>query len=159
MEREKSLEKDGFQYGIGADGSARIEGYVGAGIVLHVPGMIDGSLVKVVGEKAFANTGIVSVVLPDTLEAIEGFAFSGCENLEEVSRESEDLVYGKNAFYRCSKLTSLSIPSGMKEVPQALLARCSSLVDVTIPEGTVSLGRAVFGQDYALRKIYFPESS
>ena len=160
--------------------SVIITKYIGNDKHVTLPQTLDDLPVKVIGKKAFFGADIESVMLPDTLEVIEELAFSRCANLAEISfppsvrlveksafadcgalarveRSSENIIFSANTFYK-TKLTSFTLPTGMKYVPQALLARCHHLIYVIIPEGTLSLGRAVFGHDEALKKVFFPSS-
>ena len=56
-----------------------------------------------IGENAFANCAVSSVILPDTIQEIGWFAFSGCSNLVRVSIPASVEKIGYAAFENCSK--------------------------------------------------------
>ena len=99
-----------------------------------------------IGEKAFYNcSGLTSVTIPNSVTTIESSAFSFCNNLTNVTINSNSIVsanrtsstslktifgdqvinyvFGENvtsigdyAFYNCSGLTSITIPSSVTSI-------------------------------------------
>ena len=57
---------------------------------------------------AFSNTGITSIIIPDSVTTIASSAFAYCGNLESVVIGSGVTFIGTNAFGNCGKLTSLT---------------------------------------------------
>ena len=51
---------------------------------------------------------------------------------------------GESAFYECSKLTSVTIPSGVTSIGSGAFQNCSRLTSVTIPCGVTSIGNSAF---------------
>ena len=64
---------------------------------------------------------------------------------------------GDNAFYRCSSLTSITIPEGVTSIGEYAFNGCSSLTAITIPEGVTSIGRSAFSSCSSLTSITLPE--
>ena len=50
----------------------------------------------------------------------------------------------KNAFYGCSSLTSISIPSGVTSIERFAFYGCGSLASITIPDSVTSIGADAF---------------
>ncbi len=61
------------------------------------------------------------------------------------------------AFYDCSGITSVTIPSGVNEIGEYVFRDCGGLTSVSIPEGISSLGRYAFQDCTNLSSITIPE--
>lgn len=62
------------------------------------------------------------------------------------------------AFSMCQSLTSVHIPSTVREVGERAFSWCTSLKTVTFDEGTASIGRAAFTNCVSLQSVTFPKS-
>ena len=60
---------------------------------------------------------------------------------------------GSNAFYRCSALTSITIPNSVTSIGNWAFEGCSSLTSVTIPNSVTSIGSYAFEGCDALTSI------
>ena len=66
---------------------------------------------------------------------------------------------GYYAFYGCSGLTSLTIPSGVTSIGNYAFEGCSGLTSLTIPSGVTSIGNYAFNGCSGLTSIYvYPEN-
>lgn len=64
----------------------------------------------------YNNTKVTSVQMPDSVIAIQDFAFHGCSNLQSV-RWSKNLTFiGRAAFQLCSKLQYTSLPDSVEYI-------------------------------------------
>ena len=96
-----------------SSGVITITGYNGFGGNLVIPSTINGLPVGVIGRFAFANTQIVSVVIPDTVTRIEEMCFNRCNNLTEIKLPKGLLEFGgfgENLF----KLKIVALDPGNK---------------------------------------------
>ena len=66
-------------------------------------------------------------------------------------------VLGGNSFYKFSALTSVSLPSTLKELKGAVFVDCSSLTELKLPEGLKSIGQNCFSRCTKLKKINIPD--
>jgi len=64
----------------------------------------EGSVCESIGEYAFRGTGIVKLVLPESITAIGDFAFAGCVNLAEVTIPKNMTEVGYHLFNGCTSL-------------------------------------------------------
>ena len=92
-----------------------ITGYTGSASKVVVPKEIDGYGVVGIGESAFAkNESIVEVVLPDTVESIQNYAFFFCKNLKSITFTSALTEIRFYAFQGCYSLKDVYY-NGTKE--------------------------------------------
>ena len=64
---------------------------------------------------------------------------------------------GKNAFYKCSSLTSITLPEGVTSIGDYAFYNCSSLTSITLPESVTSIGDYAFVGCNNLSSITLPE--
>ena len=83
---------------------AIITGYSGNATLLSIPQTLDGYPVVAIGERAFENSSVAAVVLPEGIKKIEWFAFYGCEELVNVTIPSSVSSIGYAVFDGCSEL-------------------------------------------------------
>ena len=65
---------------------------------------------------------------------------------------------GNNAFYDCSSLASVTIPSSVTSIGDYALAYCTSLASVTIPDSVTSIGGSAFDNCTSLTSVTIPDS-
>ena len=57
---------------------------------------------------------------------------------------TSDDVIGGYAFYGCSSLTSLTLPSNVTKIGESAFEGCSSLTSLTLPSSVTEIGRSAF---------------
>ena len=62
---------------------------------------------------------------------------------------------GKNAFYGCSAMTTLTIPDGVTSIGSAAFYSCKKLTGVIIPRSVTSIGSGAFSFCNQLSRVYF----
>ena len=162
--------------------------------------------------RAFADSSLVAIELPDSLTRIADDAFEGCDQFQLVvqqgsyayewavkngyikpSAPAEDFTYqvtgdatcvltgytgteaelvlpncapdgravtaiGQQAFYKCSSLTSVTIPSSVTSIGDDAFCCCRSLTSVTIPNSVTSIGGDAFHHCSSLTSVTIPNS-
>ena len=75
---------------------------------------------------------------------IKNDAFYGCSEITEVTIPTYVKSIGMRAFYECTSLGNLKIVNGVTSIGNEAFSKCSALTKVTIPESVTSLGQVVF---------------
>lgn len=162
--------------------------------------------------RAFADSSLVAIELPDSLTRIADDAFEGCDQFRLVVQQgsyaydwavkngyikpltpAEDFTYqviddatcmitgytgtetelvlpnhapngravtaiGQQAFYKCSSLTSVTIPSSVTSIGDDAFCYCNSLTSVTIPNSVTRISSMAFRYCSSLTSVTIPNS-
>lgn len=103
--------KSGFEYTV-ADGAATITAYRGDQKQISVPERIEGVPVKAIGEGAFSGLTVNGITLPEGVEKIDWFAFSGCTVLSVIKLPASVSLISYGAFDRCPDSLLIICPKG-----------------------------------------------
>ena len=85
-------------------------------------------------------------------------AFYKCSSLTSVTIPNSVTSIGLYAFYYCSGLTSVTIPNSVTSIGVAAFSGCSSLTSVTIPNSVTSIGEYAFYYCSGLTSVTIPNS-
>ncbi len=96
------------------------------------------------GNNAFKNSGITSIILPESVINIGEAVFAECANLTTVTIEGNIEVIADSMFYNCTSLTGFTIPESVRRIGASAFYGCVKLYRITIPENTTSIGSSVF---------------
>lgn len=91
------------------NGEIMIVRYVGAEREVTIPAGINGKPVTGIGESAFANTEVCSVIVPETVKSLGWFTFFGCSSLRSVSLPASVQSIGYASFDGCNKNLTLQV--------------------------------------------------
>jgi hypothetical protein len=125
--------------------------YTGTAERAEVPDFI-----TIIGSKAFSNSAVKEVVLPEGLINIADGAFNWCENLQSINLPASLKIIGEEAFANCSCLEEVTIPDGLRFIGAGAFHACSSLKTLSLPQN-VSIGRRAFDFCVALKEVEVPE--
>ncbi|MDD6975961.1 MAG: leucine-rich repeat domain-containing protein [Bacteroidales bacterium] len=92
------------------------------------------------------------------LTSIGDNAFYGCSGLESVTIPSSVTSIGDYAFYGCRSLQSVTIPSSVTSIGSGAFYYCSGLESVTIPSSVTSIGSRAFYDCSGLQSVTIPSS-
>ncbi len=139
------------------DEKVTITKYTGSDTEVIVPGYIEGYPVTVIGRNAFyRKAALTRVEFPNTLRAIDYYAFHGCSALRDVViPEGLEYVY-HSAFYECTSLEQIAFPNSLKVLDGHIFHDCSALKEVVLPEGLTQLGYCTFYNCTSLEEIRIP---
>lgn len=112
---------------------------------------------NIIGDGAFANTGITQIVLPNTVKQVGSGAFYGCRFLDSRVDNSiiepdvpqvfallnnTEVVLGDYAFAKCENLQEMKLPDKMIQIGKGkanesgygVFAGCENLQHVSLPQ-------------------------
>ena len=160
---------------------------IGGGAFQNVPASnltVPSSLITISGQKAFAGSGIQTVVIPagctdlstytfngskvTSVSFADGFTgpftfntgvFQGCSSLTNVELPEGVTVIGKDCFNGASIVTFV-LPDSVTEIKSGAFANCKKLTTFTInpTSNLTTLGSQVFKDGISLTSFYFPNS-
>lgn len=79
-----------------------------------------------------------------SVDSIGKDAFYGCDEIQSISLPNSVVYIDEYAFYECSALTSIYLPDGVTGIGQRAFWGCSGLTTITIPENVVTIGDWAF---------------
>ncbi|MBQ5670690.1 MAG: leucine-rich repeat protein [Tidjanibacter sp.] len=85
-------------------------------------------------------------------------AFYECTSLTSITIPDSVTSIGKSAFYGCTSLTSVTIGNSVTSIGERVFAGCTSLTSVTIGNGVTSIGDRAFADCTSLTSIDIPDS-
>lgn len=132
-----------------------ITGYNGSAKDVVIPDEIAGYTIRGIKEGVFKKKDITTVVIPDTVTAIEKEVFYGCTHLKEINMSHNITAIGESAFENCTAIKKVEIPYSVKTVGKSAFAGCTSLKKVIIPSSVSSIGTYVFSGCSSLVSIVY----
>ena len=103
------------------------------------------------------QTNLTSLTLPSNLKTIEGSAFVNT-GLTSLTIPNSVTSIGEYAFDNNRYLKSVTMGSGITELPACMLSSCGNLQNVTIGSNVMSIGQSAFANDSSLTKIVIPDN-
>lgn len=102
-----------------------------------------------IGDSAYMNCNLTSLILSDSLRHIGNCAFRAATKFSSdepfILSLPESLTYiGSYAFFCCWHLQSLKIPNAVTKIGRTAFAGCSNLEYVSLPASLLDLGAEVF---------------
>lgn len=113
--------------------------------------------VHVIQQDAFSRcTQLTHVDIPDTVRAIEEFAFSEC-CMQSVTWPKSVPVIGESTFDSCASLHTVDISEGVISIGNRAFSNCSSLKKVHMPDSVTHMGESVFDWCESLEAIHLSD--
>ena len=129
MVKEKEYTEQGYYLTyIETDEGLVITGFSGRALRAEIPERIEGKPVIRIGKKAFLSRKMLHhIVLPESVEYIDDWAFAYCSNLESVTLPSKSFGVGRALFLECRNLQRLESCGWCAQAGQLLAAAVTTL--------------------------------
>ena len=115
--------------------------------------------VKSIGIGSFVGcSSLTNIDLSGNITMIEGDAFSGCTGLTNIILPNNIMSIGVNAFRDCKNLTNIIIPGSIQNIDSYMFDGCSNLERVIIKEGIKRIANGAFRSCTKLKEIDIPSS-
>ena len=106
--------------------------YCGTATEVAVPEKIEELPVYVIANRAFEETEVIKVKIPEGIVEIWKECFEGCESLETIELPSTLSWVGERAFADCVALTEIIFPAKVSVISSYVCKGCTSLKEVRI---------------------------
>ena len=165
---------------------ATITKYYGTVSAITVPGVIDGytviaigdgafkgnrylatamlpDSVKEIGNDAFANSGLTSLILPSNLEVMRSCILAGNTGVRELTIPKTVKIMEDQGLYHSGALNGSSVETvifekGITQIPSYAVKGAKKLISVSIPETVTEIGGEAFKDCTALKTIDLPQN-
>ena len=85
-------------------------------------------------------------------------AFYNCTRLTSITIPDSVTSIGKSAFYDCFWLASITIPDSVTSIGESAFYGCAKLTSINIPDSVTSIGDYTFASCFSLTSITIPDS-
>ena len=150
--------ENGIKY-LNINGEISIIGYEGNSTSIEIPNLIDGFKVVAIKDAFKSNNIIEEVILPDSLEVIDSYAFYQCTKLKKITIQEGVKDINEYAFYNCTSLQSIDLPSSLVNINNHAFYNCNSITSLVIPASVVLIGEGAFGNCSKIESIVFEGDS
>ncbi len=159
-----------FQYEILSNGTAMITGYTGIQSSITIPESIDGYVITSIG-KLEENCLVTTVVIPSTIQIIEGNPFTDFSGLKAIAVDEDNtsfiaddgVLYSfdkkKLVCYPCQMSNStFVVPSETEVIGESSFYGNDNLVYIEISEGIEVIEQDAFACADGITDVYFPKT-
>ena len=117
-----------------------------------IPSTLDGNPVASISARAFQNTKLESVIIPDSVDTIGEEAFSRCYYLTSVKLPKNLTRIWKFAFENCS-ISNLGLPDGLEIISDYAFWGNQKIPSIYIPKSVWYIGEAAFAGEIGLKEF------
>lgn len=113
-----------------------------------------------IGAAAFSGCeDMENITIADSVTSIGDYSFQSCRSLAGVKLPEEVTLIGDCAFYLCDNLAEISLPDALKRIGHSAFNCCLSLNNIAIPSGVEFIGNRAFAYCINLPSIDVDENN
>ena len=120
-----------------------LEKYLGDERDIRVPQSFNGKDIVTIGKNAFLNVECDTIILPETITAIEDRAFLSSD-VKSITLSNSIQKIASLAFYDCKYLENITLPNSLLKIESQTFKECDSLKAVTVGDGTREIAYDAF---------------
>ncbi|MBQ7643315.1 MAG: leucine-rich repeat domain-containing protein [Clostridia bacterium] len=98
-----------------------------------------------------------NLVVPDAVEYMDIYAFSGCQHLTKITLGKNVKKIGMNCFYFCVRLKNVILSEDIEEISDYAFSNCRALESIDLPANVKVIGAYAFYKCAALQKATFKD--
>ena len=106
-----------------------------------------------IGNKAFENTNLRCVTIPQNVKTIGKHAFAHCINLENVELLGNVEIIEEGLFYDCRNLKNVTLSDSIRIIEQFAFYNCLELESIIMPENLEIIGKNAFLNCKSLKSV------
>lgn len=131
MDLEKTYQTDELEFILNEDGKSYSVGIREDKkdiVSIEIPDVVNELPVTIIREEGFSLCkSLIAIIIPDTIESIEGYAFWYCNSLTFIKIPENVTSIGYQAFYGCKALEKIVLPKSVVDIGDEAFGDCSSL--------------------------------
>ncbi|MBR6795767.1 MAG: leucine-rich repeat protein, partial [Clostridia bacterium] len=127
--------------------------------VLTISGKGDMKDYEFVDSSPWSFSKVKKLIIKEGVTSIGKRAFYKCTMLSSVSLPDSLISIGSGAFSWCEKLTNVSLPDSLISIKTEAFDRCESLTSITLPKNVKNVERGAFDSCEDLESILVDESN
>jgi len=125
-------------------GATLLKGALRQSGCLSLPETVNGMDLVAIGRFAYRETKVAAAILPGLVRTISRGAFFCCSELHAVELPSGLDFIGRSAFAQCASLESVIIPAHCRSISRYAFKDCACLRSVVLPRSVCSIGYKAF---------------
>lgn len=147
-----------YAIGINYSGEVSIDRYLGDEKNIIIPSQTeDGLPITKISGKAFYETGIENIIIPDTITEIDTAAFMDCQSLKIVKMGDNVEEIAGEAFKNCTSLEEIELSEKLESIRWEVFKDCTSLKSIILPDNVTYIAGYAFGGCTSLENIEIGE--
>lgn len=115
------------------------------------------SQVTKIGNYAFNQTAITTMVIPNTVTSFGTYVFDGCKSLASVTLPDGIKTIPDYTFRNCTALTTYTVPETVTKIGKYAFAS-ASVATITLPAGLATIDANAFNANTKLKTVNFAET-
>jgi hypothetical protein len=115
------------------DGNYSVKMKEGISGEIEIPSDYYGGKITEIEQSGFANSEIVSVIIPPSVIKIGDDAFNGCKKLKTITMNEGVTHIGHRAFKDCPSIERMCFPDSVQYIGHQTLNGCSGIATLILP--------------------------